>query len=81
MSIQTAMAADTTTMATTAATTAAATPQRAIHDHNTNHKSSTLIRKDAFWDDATKHAASSNDDTFVDEIAYIMVTLHRTGTT
>jgi len=33
-----------------------------------------------FWDDATKYAASTNDDeSFVSEIAYLMVTLHRTG--
>jgi len=33
-----------------------------------------------FWDDATKYAASTNgDESFVSEIAYVMVTLHRTG--
>ncbi|MCV0411523.1 hypothetical protein [Nitrosarchaeum sp.] len=33
-----------------------------------------------FWDDATKYAASANvDESFVSEIAYMMVTLHRTG--
>ena len=33
-----------------------------------------------FWKDATKYAASDNDDeSFVSEIAYLMVTLHRTG--
>ncbi|NJK77836.1 MAG: hypothetical protein HC944_02290 [Nanoarchaeota archaeon] len=33
-----------------------------------------------FWDDATKYAASKNsDESFVSEIAYMMVTLHRTG--
>ncbi|GKS67581.1 hypothetical protein YTPLAS73_11280 [Nitrosarchaeum sp.] len=33
-----------------------------------------------FWNDATKYAASTNDDEpFVSEIAYMMVTLHRTG--
>lgn len=33
-----------------------------------------------FWDDATKYAASVNtDESFVSEIAYMMVTLHRTG--
>ncbi|MGI0057869.1 MAG: hypothetical protein ACREAK_10935 [Nitrosarchaeum sp.] len=36
--------------------------------------------KNIFWDDATKYAASANkDETFVSEIAYMMVTLHRTG--
>ena len=33
-----------------------------------------------FWSTATKYAASAkNDDGFVSEIAYMMVTLHRTG--
>jgi len=32
-----------------------------------------------FWDDATKYAASTNDESFVSEMAYMMVTLHRTG--
>ena len=32
-----------------------------------------------FWDDATRYAAASNDESFVDEVAYMMVTLHRTG--
>ncbi len=33
-----------------------------------------------FWSTATKYAASTkNDDEFVSEIAYMMVTLHRTG--
>ena len=37
-------------------------------------------KKSTFWDDATKYAASPNDDeSFVSEIAYMMVTLHRTG--
>ena len=37
-------------------------------------------QKNIFWDDATKYAASANkDETFVSEIAYMMVTLHRTG--
>lgn len=36
--------------------------------------------KDAFWADATRYAASkNNDESFVSEIAYMMVTLHRTG--
>ena len=38
------------------------------------------IQKNTFWDDATKYATSANkDETFVSEIAYMMVTLHRTG--
>jgi hypothetical protein len=33
-----------------------------------------------FWANATKYAASKNqDESFVSEIAYMMVTLHRTG--
>ena len=36
--------------------------------------------KSAFWTNATKYAASKNhDESFVSEIAYMMVTLHRTG--
>jgi hypothetical protein len=34
-----------------------------------------------FWANAVKYAASKNDDKqFVSEMAYLMVTLHRTGT-
>ena len=33
-----------------------------------------------FWDDATRYAHSAdNDEPFVEEIAYMMVTLHKTG--
>jgi len=36
--------------------------------------------KHTFWGSATKYAASATDDEkFVSEIAYMMVTLHRTG--
>ena len=36
--------------------------------------------KSTFWDEATKYTASVNGDkSFVNEIAYMMVTLHRTG--
>jgi len=36
--------------------------------------------KSAFWSNATKYAASEmNDQRFVNEIAYLLVTLHRTG--
>ncbi|CAD6519025.1 conserved hypothetical protein [metagenome] len=39
-----------------------------------------IPEKSSFWDDASKYAASTNDDeSFVSEIAYMMVTLHRTG--
>jgi len=32
-----------------------------------------------FWNNATKYASASNDELFVEEVAYMMVTLHRTG--
>jgi len=35
--------------------------------------------KPTFWDNATKYASISKDESFVEEIAYCMVTLHRTG--
>ncbi|WP_193353373.1 hypothetical protein [Candidatus Nitrosopumilus salaria] len=35
--------------------------------------------KPSFWDDATKYASISKDESFVEEVAYMMVTLHRTG--
>jgi len=38
------------------------------------------IRKSTFWDEATKYTAIVNEDkSFVNEMAYMMVTLHRTG--
>jgi len=33
----------------------------------------------SFWDDATKYTSISKDEPFVEEVAYMMVTLHRTG--
>ena len=36
--------------------------------------------ENTFWGPATKYAAKATDDEkFVSEIAYMMVTLHRTG--
>jgi len=36
--------------------------------------------KNRFWNNATKYAESvNNDESFVNEMAYMMVTLHRTG--
>lgn len=35
--------------------------------------------KSSFWTDATKYASVSKDESFVEEVAYMMVTLHRTG--
>jgi hypothetical protein len=32
-----------------------------------------------FWNMATKYASISQDVPFVEEVAYMMVTLHRTG--
>lgn len=32
-----------------------------------------------FWNDATKYTSVNDDDSFVEEVAYMMVTLHRTG--
>ncbi len=32
-----------------------------------------------FWNNATKYASMSKDEPFVEEVAYMMVTLHRTG--
>jgi len=32
-----------------------------------------------FWNNATKYASISKDEAFVEEVAYLMVTLHRTG--
>lgn len=33
----------------------------------------------AFWRDAARYAAAGGDAGFVGEVAYVMVTLHRTG--
>lgn len=38
-----------------------------------------INEQSAFWGNATKYASISNDERFVEEIAYCMVTLHRTG--
>ncbi|MDF2422067.1 MAG: hypothetical protein OPY06_03565 [Nitrosopumilus sp.] len=35
--------------------------------------------KPAFWDTATRYALIGKDERFVEEMAYVMVTLHRTG--
>jgi len=39
----------------------------------------TTSQEQAFWNDATKYTLSSHDESFVEEVAYMMVTLHRTG--
>jgi len=39
-----------------------------------------FTEKSNFWEDASKYASRvNNDESFVSEIAYMMVTLHRTG--
>ena len=38
------------------------------------------VEKPTFWDNATKYASISKDEPFVEEMAYCMVTVHRTGT-
>ena len=37
------------------------------------------IKNEKFWKNATKYASVSDDESFVEEVAYMMVTLHRTG--
>jgi hypothetical protein len=37
------------------------------------------VQEPSFWNDATKYASISKDESFVEEVAYMMVTLHRTG--
>jgi hypothetical protein len=32
-----------------------------------------------FWNTATKYTLLGKDESFVEEVAYMMVTLHRTG--
>lgn len=42
--------------------------------------SSKLDQEIGFWKNATKYASAvKKDEDFVNEIAYLMVTLHRTG--
>ncbi len=35
--------------------------------------------KNGFWDSAAWYASVSSDEQFVNEVAYMMVTLYRTG--
>ncbi|MCH7966070.1 MAG: hypothetical protein QQN61_00260 [Nitrosopumilus sp.] len=37
------------------------------------------FREESFWHNATKYTLASKDESFVEEVAYMMVTLHRTG--
>jgi hypothetical protein len=34
---------------------------------------------EVFWNNATKYTLFSKDESFVEEVEYMMVTLHRTG--
>jgi len=47
-----------------------------LTEHNIVKKST---NNGVFWNNATKYASASNDESFVEEVAYMMVTLHRTG--
>ena len=49
---------------------------RNMNDQIFGEKSSNVKN---FWNDATKYASVGNDEPFVEEVAYMMVTLHRTG--
>jgi hypothetical protein len=46
-------------------------------------KQHTIVEKstnnEVFWHNATKYTSTGDDESFVDEVAYMMVTLHRTG--
>jgi len=46
-------------------------------------KQQTIVEKSTnngiFWHNATKYTSASDDESFVEEVAYMMVTLHRTG--
>ncbi|MCH7648902.1 MAG: hypothetical protein QQN58_00210 [Nitrosopumilus sp.] len=37
------------------------------------------LQKATFWNNAAKYTLVSKDESFVEEVAYMMVTLHRTG--
>jgi hypothetical protein len=47
-----------------------------LTEQNIGEKS---IKNGLFWNTATKYASASDDESFVEEVAYMMVTLHRTG--
>ncbi len=32
-----------------------------------------------FWSNATRYTSAISDESFVEEVAYVMVTLHQTG--
>jgi len=37
------------------------------------------FQEGTFWNNAAKYTLASKDESFVEEVAYMMVTLHRTG--
>jgi len=37
------------------------------------------FQEETFWNNATKYTLVCKDESFVEEVAYLMVTLHRTG--
>jgi len=37
------------------------------------------FQKETFWNNVTKYTLVSKDESFVEEVSYMMVTLHRTG--
>jgi len=39
----------------------------------------TLIDEDTFWDNAHTYSHETQDESFVSEMAYVMVTLHMTN--
>lgn len=38
-----------------------------------------ILSNSSFWTDVKHYASVNADKSFVDEVAYVMVTLHRTG--
>ena len=36
-------------------------------------------KRAGFWSEATRYASCNKDESFVEEIAYVMVALHRAG--
>ena len=51
-------------------------PYKSLSEQIFSEKS---LPKPTFWNDVTKYTSVSIDDSFVEEVAYMMVTLHRTG--
>lgn len=46
---------------------------------STRQTTADMGTKKRFWDNVTRYTSASSDKQFVDELAYVMVTLHRTG--